>query len=71
MYILPVPFETVGFRKLKYDPVTDNPDIAMKAVPPVLVGVAVVMSGFYWIIKRRNQLSQANAEANEKEEVTK
>lgn len=71
LYLSPVPFDAVGFRELKSDPVTNNPDIAMKCVPPVLVGVAVVMAGCYWVIKRRNRLSQENTGANAKEEAIK
>ena len=72
LYISPVPFEELGFRTLKHEAVTVNPEHAMTAVPPALVAVAALMAGTYWLIKRRQKMSQEkNGDQREKEEVTK
>lgn len=60
LYISPVPFEKLGFPVLPANPVTLNVERAMGAVLPVLVGVAAAMSGFYWLSKRRREISQEN-----------
>jgi formate dehydrogenase iron-sulfur subunit len=61
MYLSPVPFEKLGFPTFSSDAVTENSEIAVLAVGPVLVAVAAAMSGFYWFTKRRDQMSQAQA----------
>ncbi|MCJ7522040.1 MAG: 4Fe-4S dicluster domain-containing protein [Dehalococcoidia bacterium] len=72
MYISPVPFEKLGFPTLGMDAVTINPERAMSAVPPALIAVAGLMSGIYWLTKRRNKLSRERAgNQDEKEEVMK
>lgn len=67
MYLSPVPFEKLGFPTLRSEPVTINTERAMGAVPPVLLGVAAAMSGFYWLFKRREKMSQAEAGDEEKQ----
>jgi len=47
--------------------VTINTERAMGAVPPVLLGVAAAMSGFYWLFKRREKMSEAEAGDEEKQ----
>ena len=58
MYLSPVPFEQLGFPALGSEPVTVNAARAMSLVPPVLLGVAVAMTGIYTITKRRQKMSQ-------------
>ena len=70
LYLSPVPFEKLGFPTLGYEPVTVNVERAMGAVPPVLVSVAALMAGVYWLIRRRGKISQAKDE-EKKVEVTK
>ena len=53
LYLSPVPFEKLGLRSLGNEAVTVNASRAMGLVPPVLLGVALTMSGIYWITKRR------------------
>jgi formate dehydrogenase iron-sulfur subunit len=53
MYLSPIPFEKIGFKKLQHEPVIENVERAMGYVLPVLGGVAVLMTGIYWIAKRR------------------
>ncbi|MFC1846238.1 4Fe-4S dicluster domain-containing protein [Chloroflexota bacterium] len=58
LYLSPVPFEKLGFPNLDSKPVTVNVERAMGAVLPVLAGVATAMAGIYWIVQRRQKLSQ-------------
>jgi Fe-S-cluster-containing dehydrogenase component len=55
MYIAAVPFEKLGFRKLQTEAVTVNAKRAMGLVPPVLGGMAVLMTGIYFLAKRREK----------------
>jgi len=72
LYLSPVPFEDLGFPTMNSEAVTVNPSRAMSAVPPALVAVAALMSGIYWVTKRRQKMSQAEAGDQEKPEgVTK
>ena len=71
LYLSPVPFEKLGFPVLGSEAVTLDAERAMGAVPPVLIGVAAVMSGVYWLAKRRDKISKEESGEKEKEEVTK
>ncbi len=71
MYLSPVPFEKLGFKYLDPKPVTLNAERAMSAVPPVLIGVATAMAGLYWLIRRRDRMSQTQAADEEKNPLTK
>lgn len=53
------------------EPVPENANKAMAAVPVVLPGVAVVMTGLYWVFKRKDKLNQERADAKGKKEVKK
>jgi formate dehydrogenase iron-sulfur subunit len=66
MYLSPVPFDQLRFPALGSTPVTVDVERAMGAVPPVLLGVAVAMTGIYAISKRRQKMSQAKAEKQDK-----
>lgn len=70
LYLSPVPFELLGLPALDSEPVTVDVERAMGAVPPVLLGVAALMSGVYWLVKRREKMSKATADKKEKREVT-
>jgi formate dehydrogenase iron-sulfur subunit len=64
-----LPFEKWGLPTFgSTDPVAVNVDRAMVAIPPVLIGVAAVMAGVYWVIQRREKIRQENTA---KKEVTK
>jgi formate dehydrogenase iron-sulfur subunit len=56
LYLSPVAFEKVGFASHGSEPVTVNAARAMGLVPPVLLGVAAVMTGVYWVTKRKQKL---------------
>ena len=71
LYLSPVPFEKLGLPTLGSEPVTLDAERAMGAVPPVLFSVAAAMAGVYWLVKRRERMSQERADEKEKEEVTK
>ena len=58
LYLSPVPFEKLGFPVLGTTPVTINVERAMGAVPPALIAVATGMAGIYWLVRRRERLSQ-------------
>ena len=68
LYISGVPFAQLGFPTLGEKPVGRYAGLAMDAVPPAIVGVAAVMAGFYWVIRRREDMSRqtfALAEADQ------
>ncbi|MFH1003612.1 MAG: 4Fe-4S dicluster domain-containing protein [Chloroflexota bacterium] len=71
LYLSPVPFDQLGLPTLGSEPVTVNVERAMGAVPPVLLGVAAVMTSLYWIIQRRQKLNQAADTDRDKAEVAK
>src|SRR4030042_1308113 len=71
LYVSPVPFEKMGFASHSSEPVTVNAARAMGAVPPVLLGVAAVMTGIYWLIKRRDRNHKEKETDKKKAEVTK
>lgn len=68
LYLSPVPFDLIGMPVVGSEAVTVNVERAVGAVPPVLVGVAALMSGIYWLVKRR-QGSEGAAAPNDKEQV--
>ena len=70
MYLSPVPFEKLGLPTLGTEPVTVDAERAMGAVPPVLVGVAAAMAGIYWLVQRRQKISQKTSD-EEKEGAVK
>lgn len=71
MYLSPVPFEEIGFKTLPDEPVTENVHRAMNLVLPVLGGMAVLMTGIYWITKRRENNKTKNDKKQEKEVAKK
>jgi formate dehydrogenase iron-sulfur subunit len=63
LYIAAVPFEMMGLRKLETEPVTVNARRAMNFVPPVLAGMAALMTGIYFFAKHREK-GRAKTENN-------
>ena len=61
LYLSPVLFEKVGLPTLGTEPVSVNAARAMSAVPPVLFGVAAIMTGVYWLTKRRQKMIQTKS----------
>ncbi len=68
LYLSPVPFEKLGFRKVSSEPVVANTRRAMGAVLPTLITVAAAMTGFYWFTRRRDKVK---AEGGSKKGVAK
>jgi formate dehydrogenase iron-sulfur subunit len=56
LYISAIPIENMGFPSLDATPLNLNVSRAMSAVPPVLLGVTVVMAGVHWFVKRRGSI---------------
>jgi len=71
LYILPVPFEELGFPALGDEAPTENPHIAMRLLPYYAAGVTALMAGIYWITKRKQKLSGSGEGQGDKEEVAK
>jgi len=71
MYLSSVPFETFGFKTLQEEPVTENVERAMGYVLPVLGGMAVLMTGIWWITKRRDENKAKAENKDEGKAVTK
>ena len=68
MYLSPVSFEKLGFPTLGAQPVTTWSETAMIATPGVIVGAVGILSGIYWITKRRMELgNQASGTPDKKE----
>ena len=64
LYLSSVPFEQLGFPTLpEVAPAEINATI-MHSTPTIAVGVALALSGMYWLIKRRDQLEQQLANNN-------
>lgn len=53
------------------EPVPQYSKRAMEAVPIALPGMAIVMTGLYWVFKRKDKLSQERADAKGSKEVKK
>jgi formate dehydrogenase iron-sulfur subunit len=70
LYLSSVPFEELGLPTLPSEPVVTNADRAMRLVPPVLVCMAALMAGIYWVTKRRGKGGPQKASDKEKQEVT-
>lgn len=71
LYLSPVPFEKIGFKTLPTEAVVVNVERAMSFVPPVLVGVAAIMTGIYWVAKRRDNNGKKAAGNKEEGAVKK
>jgi hypothetical protein len=71
LYLSPVAFEKLGFRSLGTEAVTVNASRAMGLVPPVLLGVALTMSGIYWLTKRKRMMAQQEGSDSEQAGVEK
>jgi formate dehydrogenase iron-sulfur subunit len=70
LYLSPIPFEKLGFKKLQDEAVIVNAERAMSFVLPVLGSMAVLMTGIYWVAKRREN-NKAQTGKKVKKEVAK
>jgi len=71
LYLSPIPFEKLGLPTLQSEAVTLNAERAMGAVPPVLIAVAAIMTSVYWVVQRRQKMSQVKENDKKKAGVTK
>ncbi|MDD5287928.1 MAG: 4Fe-4S dicluster domain-containing protein [Dehalococcoidales bacterium] len=55
MYLAAVPFEKLGLKNVQTEAVTVNAKRAMSFVPPVLGGMALLMTGIYFLAKRKEK----------------
>jgi len=63
MYLSPVELDILALGlPVGDDPLPVRTLPAMMAVPPVFVGMGVLMAGLYWVIERRNRLRSDNSE---------
>ena len=63
MYISNVPFDQLGFRtdlgKRSYPSYTSP---AMKAIPAVVTGLGLLLSGVYWVVNRKAKAAKSAQE---------
>jgi formate dehydrogenase iron-sulfur subunit len=65
LYISHVPFEHLGLpTKLGNKPIAARAEDAMFATPIAAAGLAVGLTGFYWIMKRRREMAQKSGKGS-------
>ncbi len=64
LYLASVPFEQLGFPTLPDEAPAEINAAVMHGTPTVAVGMALALSGVYWLIKRRDQLEAQPAYTN-------
>ncbi len=58
LYISNEPFDKLGFRTDLGDRAyPEYTSLALKAVPPAVIGIGAALGGIYWLIERRNELA--------------
>jgi formate dehydrogenase iron-sulfur subunit len=64
MYISSIPFEKLGFPDLESEPVPElSENVAIYGTPSMLVGVAALLGGVYWVTQRRTeQMAKSDVE---------
>jgi formate dehydrogenase iron-sulfur subunit len=64
MYISSIPFEKLGFPELESEPVPElSENVAIYGTPSMLVGVAALLGGVYWVTQRRTeQMAKSDVE---------
>ena len=59
LYLSPVPFEQLGFPAVGTEPAPALSDaVAVYGTPSMLVGVAALLGGIYWVTKRRAEVQR-------------
>lgn len=71
LYLASVPFEKLGLPNVQTEPVVVNAERAMGLVPPVLLGMAALMTGTYLVTKRRKKLQAKTSKKDEQGAKTK
>lgn len=62
--------KTIAGYPNAFDPLPETTKLAMNAVPFAFIGMGTIMSGAYWIIKRRQKLMENSQEKHSEEENT-
>jgi formate dehydrogenase iron-sulfur subunit len=63
LYISHVPFEQLGLPSdLQDEPISHYAEDAMFSTPIAAVGLTVALTGFYWIVRRRQMMAQKERE---------
>jgi len=66
LYISHVPFEQLGLpANLQHEPISRFAEDAMFSTPIAAVGLAAGLTGFYWIVRRRQKMAQIARERAE------
>jgi formate dehydrogenase iron-sulfur subunit len=64
LYISHVPFEALGLpTKLGDKPISERAEDAMFATPIAAAGLIAGLTGFYWVVKRRQKMAQKSGAA--------
>ncbi len=58
LYISPVPFEELGFPMLDGEPMDYASSVIMNATPVTLAAAVGVLSGLYWLTKKKSQAAE-------------
>ena len=67
MYLSAVPFDKLGFPTgLGERSFPSYTNAAMGVVAPQVLGVGALLGGFYWFTRRRNEVAEAEAEAEDR-----
>jgi len=63
LYISHVPFEQLGLpSNLQEEPISHHAEEAMFSTPIAAVGLAAGLTGFYWIVRRRQRMAEKEQE---------
>ncbi|MBI5303708.1 MAG: 4Fe-4S dicluster domain-containing protein [Chloroflexi bacterium] len=65
MYISAIPFEQLGFPVLPEEAPAEINATIMHSTPTVAAGMAMALSGVYWLVKKRNEMELAPIVAND------
>jgi len=66
LYISHVPFEELGLPKLGDKPISERAEDAMFATPIAAAGLIVGLTGFHWVMKRRQKMAEKSGAASKK-----
>ena len=65
IYISDIPLGFLSFNpELGEEPLPELTDAALSKVPPIVIGMSVLMTGLWWVIDRRAKLAKKQQESN-------
>jgi formate dehydrogenase iron-sulfur subunit len=65
LYLSPVTYSSLGLSQVGTEPVARHADRAMAPVPLAFAGVTGILSGIYWLAKRREKVGRDEAGRDE------